>query len=549
MASVNFQAPTEYSAEAEDIARRRKYAELLQAQSIEPLVAQPTAPGGFAVPISWTQGAAKLFDAYNSKNDLARAKADEKALGDRYKNDQARILREAFSAGSGTPATPELPANEMDAAGTPAAPAVAPDMTRMAMLLQQSANPAHQAFGMQTMQEEMHRKRLAALLGGQGGAVAAPQPQAAVGAPAAPMGGIAGPPAGGQPLPVQQPRPSGGIPAGIDPLAWKLAVDTGDQKAISAMIQKAYEEENKPTDMQRNFKAAGIPINSPEARRLLTDPSARLAAQEATMVDFTIPGTDKKVRLPNSIANVLATGTAPDNKTADIAASVAQSLGMNVNIGVGVPGGLTGGAMPLGESEKGGMEEAAKGSVKHIATDLNDSLMAAQNAQKRHTTLQQIHSAVASGKAITGPGATPATWFQRVGETMFGPGNKKSVVETQQLVQGLADLALSGASAMRGQGAITENERLLLMKAKSGVQNLLPDELNTLLTIFDKQNRFEIGQHNDRYSRAEKIKYPNLEYWGKVDEPPKLGAPKAGVSLSPEAIKFMQDNNIPVPGR
>jgi hypothetical protein len=87
-----------------------------------------------------------------------------------------------------------------------------------------------------------------------------------------------------------------------------------------------------------------------------------------------------------------------------------------------------------------------------------------------------------------------------------------------------------------------------LVKAKSGVQNLLPSELNALLTIFDKQARNDVSQHNEKMKRAEKAKFQNLEYWGNVPDLPPLGQPKVGTNLSPEAIEFMKKNNIPIPG-
>lgn len=52
---------TDYGAEAEDIARRRKMAEMMQMQALEP-IKQETA-GGYVVPISWTQGLAKVLQA------------------------------------------------------------------------------------------------------------------------------------------------------------------------------------------------------------------------------------------------------------------------------------------------------------------------------------------------------------------------------------------------------------------------------------------------------------------------------------------------------
>ena len=60
--------------------------------------------------------------------------------------------------------------------------------------------------------------------------------------------------------------------------------------------------------------------------------------------------------------------------------------------------------------------------------------------------------------------------------------------------------------------------------------------------------RVDVLQHNEKIKRAEKAKFKNLEYWGNVPDLPPLGQAKVGTNLSPEAIKFMKDNNIPIPG-
>lgn len=65
------------AAEAMSIERRRKLAEALQAQSMQPIESQ-TAPGGWAVPIHPLQGVAKMAQAYAGA--LGSRKADEERL-------------------------------------------------------------------------------------------------------------------------------------------------------------------------------------------------------------------------------------------------------------------------------------------------------------------------------------------------------------------------------------------------------------------------------------------------------------------------------------
>jgi hypothetical protein len=83
--SVSFQAPTDYSSEQAEIERRRKYAEMLSAQSMQPTETQTA--GGWALPTSWTQHAAKLFQAYSGKKGQEQATAESKALAGKYQTD------------------------------------------------------------------------------------------------------------------------------------------------------------------------------------------------------------------------------------------------------------------------------------------------------------------------------------------------------------------------------------------------------------------------------------------------------------------------------
>lgn len=81
MPNVSFMGPTDFTAEQADIDRRRKYAEALRQQSMQPLETQTA--GGWAIPISPTQGIAKLLSAYVGKKGETRATEDTKALATR----------------------------------------------------------------------------------------------------------------------------------------------------------------------------------------------------------------------------------------------------------------------------------------------------------------------------------------------------------------------------------------------------------------------------------------------------------------------------------
>lgn len=146
MASVSFQAPTDYAAEQEQIARSRKYAELLQAQSMEAQGPTETV-GGWAIRKSPLEGLAKMLKGYSASKMMESADDKQKTLADRIRQQGLADVSSFTGALQGTPARPEIPANEMDYMGTAAAPAQAPDRSKALAIALQSQNPMVQGAG------------------------------------------------------------------------------------------------------------------------------------------------------------------------------------------------------------------------------------------------------------------------------------------------------------------------------------------------------------------------------------------------------------------
>ena len=96
-----------YLTEQMDIERKRRLYEALQAQAMEPLQAQPTPAGGFAVPISGTQGMAKIAQALAAGYGESKLHGESSALAKRYASERANTISQALAAGEATPAQPE----------------------------------------------------------------------------------------------------------------------------------------------------------------------------------------------------------------------------------------------------------------------------------------------------------------------------------------------------------------------------------------------------------------------------------------------------------
>ena len=90
---------TDYGVEQQDIDRRRKLAELLQQQALQPI--EQSSAGGYVTPISWTQGLAKMLQggvgAYKEK----QLKGEQKALGEKMRTEAGDYIGTLPQGGMG----------------------------------------------------------------------------------------------------------------------------------------------------------------------------------------------------------------------------------------------------------------------------------------------------------------------------------------------------------------------------------------------------------------------------------------------------------------
>ena len=80
-----------------------------------------------------------------------------------------------------------------------------------------------------------------------------------------------------------------------------------------------------------------------------------------------------------------------------------------------------------------------------------------------------------------------------------GEDTKQKLANTAKVMQGLAKFELNAAAAMRGQGAITENERMLIQRAAAGrLDQFTVPEVNELLNALEKTSNYRLQQHDER---------------------------------------------------
>ena len=551
---VNFNLPSPYQADLAKLAQQQKMAELLQAQSLQPT--ERYSYKGIEAHTPATAGLAKILQAMGGMYLQKQGLEEQKALGQRYQTDLMDTLTKASELQAGRPAMPaQAPVTRVDdegnpMPGVPAMPAVMPNPQAVAQ--EYMKHPATQPLGMQQMQKNAQMQAFMNA-GNAGNMPAAPAPATEPNAMPAPAGGA----------PVNQPLAAAmnkfGGPAGGQPMAvWMQLDPTGAE--YTKQLAKDFEQ-NKPTDKMKELAAAGVKPGSNAWNYALTDtatqggiwrrgPDGALSlapgyaagqgsvttATEGAKAEFdiiTVPitqpdGTTINQTMTRKQATQRLGGGAPQqaggplNLTAPTDAAAVQmgrqldQSGQPFNITVpraGAPSGF-GVTNPVQQEAQ---KAAATGSVKAITDKLESSFASAQSSEERMRTVQSIRP-ILDLPLITGPGATPQMFLSQVANKMYGVSNEETLANTRQLITGLSELSLSSRGALKGQGTITEGEGALLVKAKSAPDSLTVPEYKRLFTLFEKQDKRAIEQHEDIRKRAEKAGIPNIDFW-RVEAP------------------------------
>ena len=119
VSNVSLMAPQDWTAQQEDIARRRKLAELMQTQATQP-IERFSAPNTGEAPISWTQGLAKMLQAYTGAKQQQALTQEQKDLYQQQQGQYTQAGQQLMNAVTPRPATEAQPnINPVDDNGTP----------------------------------------------------------------------------------------------------------------------------------------------------------------------------------------------------------------------------------------------------------------------------------------------------------------------------------------------------------------------------------------------------------------------------------------------
>jgi hypothetical protein len=172
------------------------------------------------------------------------------------------------------------------------------------------------------------------------------------------------------------------------------------------------------------------------------------------------------------------------------------------------------GATNIAVGDKSFQSEFGKG----VAEAVTSGYQAAQGAVNTLNRIQTLKPLVADGKVFSGTLGGAQVQASRIADAfgIGGANNAEKLQNTALAMQQLAGLELSAAEAMRGQGAITENERGLIKRAAAGdLMNMTAKEVSTLLTGLEKTSNYKIQIHETNLKRLSKNKdlAPLAEYY------------------------------------
>jgi hypothetical protein len=148
-----------------------------------------------------------------------------------------------------------------------------------------------------------------------------------------------------------------------------------------------------------------------------------------------------------------------------------------------------------------GSKEMEKEFAKGVVEDTRASFAQAKSAVNTIKTIERLKPIISAGVYEGVLSSAPKAVDQiATALGVSGKDTKEKLQRTAVAMQGLASLELTAAEAMKGQGAITENERTLIARAAGGnLSTFTSGEVQALLDSLDKVARFKVQSHQQNF--------------------------------------------------
>jgi len=145
--------------------------------------------------------------------------------------------------------------------------------------------------------------------------------------------------------------------------------------------------------------------------------------------------------------------------------------------------------------------------AKEVGPMMAESLSSAQGAVKTVDTVTRIKKALETGNLSIGPTATVRQQINQVAQIVgaTGASTEEKLVNTRNVIRGLAEMAVEARKMLKNQGSITENETKLVQRAASGeIQDFTIPELKDFVNVSERLARDVYKEHKRRTGVMEK---------------------------------------------
>lgn len=279
--------------------------------------------------------------------------------------------------------------------------------------------------------------------------------------------------------------------------AYSGALESPAQQALAGgggpTVANATAMQGMQPRLNQNKLIEGLMRADPmSAAKMLTPEKPNFMSVDGAIVQTNAPGGPKPVyerQKPTDWNQLIVTG--PDGKPTlntmllDAKRSIAKDGATNI--------GLPKIEVKMGESTAGQIGPMAK-----------DSRVQAGGAVTMWDAASRIEKALESGKVMAGPMASKVQTVKQFVQNVAG-GNDESIRQTQQVIRGLAKMAVEARKQLAGQGQVTESEAKAVEKADGGnIDELTTGELADLVKLTKRAAHMTAKGHQELLSEMER---------------------------------------------
>lgn len=173
---------------------------------------------------------------------------------------------------------------------------------------------------------------------------------------------------------------------------------------------------------------------------------------------------------------------------------------------------------------------------KEIGPMVAESRAGALGALQTAEISQRIRNALAGGNVTVGPTANIRNTVNQFAQVLGvgGKDNEERLVNTRNVIRGLAQATIAARKQLKGQGQVSDFEGKLLQKAESGdIDSMTIPELKSFVDLSERLAKLQYGLHTHNLDVMRKrpdlqnlLPFYEVPQWGAFNAPPQGGQGK-----------------------